>query len=71
MFFHVFFLSVSCFGAFILDNVGAKLVHSWSKVGAFLVQSWRILGAKLVHSWCKVGAILGAKFDALLLEIVW
>ena len=68
MFFHVFFLSVSCFGAFILDNVGAKLVHSWSKVGALLVQSWRILGAKLVQ---KVGAILGAKFDALLLEIVW
>ena len=48
--------------------LGAKLVHSWCKVGAFLVQSWCTLGAKLVHSWCKVGAflvqswcILGAK----------
>ena len=30
----------------------------WCKVGAFLVQSRRILGAKLVHSWCKVGAKL-------------
>ena len=72
MFFRVFFSVFSCFVASMLDNVGAKLVHSWCKVGAFWVQSWCILGAKLVwwlaHSWCKVGAflvqswcILGAK----------
>ena len=48
--------------------LGPKLLHSWCKVGEFLVQSWCILGAKLVHTWCKVGAflvqswcILGAK----------
>ena len=40
--------------------LGAKLVHYWCKVGAFLVQSWRILGPKLVHSWCKIG-VLGGK----------
>jgi len=38
--------------------LGAKLVNSWRKVGAFLVQSWCILGARLAHSWCKVGAFL-------------
>ena len=39
-------------------------MHSWCKVGAFLVQSWckiSVLGVKLVHSWCKVGAFVGVE----------